>query len=248
MLGSSLSISGPNFILNTIVAEALEEFADKLEKSKNFTADLNALIKETLSAHQRIIFNGNGYDESWLAEAEKRGLSNLKTTPEALGAMLTPENISLFTKHAVYTETELRSRHEIFLESYAKTINIEALTLIDLVNREVIPAVVAYQNELAALVNLKKQLSEDCADSLEAKLLTKLSKLGNCLEKRLTALSEQTVAVHGIEDSEQAAAAYRERVFSGMGELRAAVDELELIVAKKYWTLPTYAEILYSVI
>jgi glutamine synthetase len=248
MLGSTVSIAEPNIMLNTAVADVLAQFADSLEKSRDFIADVAALIKKTIKEHKRIIFNGNGYDDAWVAEAQKRGLSNLKTTPEALAALLTDKNVSLFTRHSVFTEQELVSRHEIFLENYSKTINIEALTMLDLVNREVIPAVLAYQSDLAELAGKKKALGGAFGTSLEENLLLKLSKLSVCLEKRLEELSVQTVEVHGIEDSVESAAAYREKVFTAMSELRLVVDELEMLVSSKYWTLPTYGEILYSVV
>jgi glutamine synthetase len=247
MLGSTVSIAEPNIVLNTAVAEVLSQFADRLETSKDFIADAAKLIKETINKHKRIIFNGNGYDESWIADAESRGLSNLKTTPEALSAFLTEKNIKLFTKNGVYTEKELESRHEIFLENYAKTINIEALTMIDLVNRQIVPAVVAYENELAEL-SLRKSKAGGYDNSLEDSLLSKVSKLAASLAGKLAGLEDETVAVRGIADSSELAAAYRERVFPAMNELRAVVDELELTVAAKYWPLPSYGEILYSVI
>jgi glutamine synthetase len=248
MLGSTVSIAEPNIALNTAVAEVLSQFADELEGSKDFIAGVAALVKKTIKEHKRIIFNGNGYDDSWVIDAEKRGLSNLKTTPEALAAMLNDKNISVFTKNGVFTEQELISRHEIFLENYAKTINIEALTMIDLTNQKIVPSVVAYESALAELLTRKKSLGADFGASLEENLLKKISGLAACLEKRLAELTEQTVAVHGIEDSVEAAAAYREKVFTAMSELRLAADELEMIVADEYWALPTYGEILYSVI
>jgi glutamine synthetase len=248
MLGSTVSIAEPNIALNTAVAEVLSQFADKLEGSKDFIKDVEAIVKTTIRDHKRIIFNGNGYDDSWVVEAEKRGLSNLKTTPEALAAMLSDRNIAVFTKNGVFTEQELISRHEIFLENYTKTINIEALTMIDLANQKIVPSVIAYENELARLVAQKKSLGADFGASLEENLLKKISGLATCLEKRLAELTEQTVAVHGIEDSVEAAAAYREKVFTAMSELRLTVDELEMIVSEEYWALPSYGEILYSVI
>ncbi|MDR0862027.1 MAG: glutamine synthetase III [Oscillospiraceae bacterium] len=247
MLGSNLSIAEPNVVLNTAVAEVLSRFADALEGSKDFIGDVAKLIKKTIGEHKRIIFNGNGYDDSWVVEAEKRGLSNLKTTPAALGAFLTERNIKLFTKHGVYTEKELESRHEIYLESYAKTINIEALALIDIVNQSIVPAVIDYQNDLSELL-LRKSKVGGYDNSLEDSLLANTSRLGASLAKKLAALEAETIAVRGIEDSIEAADAYRERVFAAMSELRLVVDELELIVGKKYWPLPTYGEILYSVI
>ncbi|MDR0445588.1 MAG: glutamine synthetase III [Oscillospiraceae bacterium] len=247
MLGSTVSIAEPNIVLNTAVAEVLSQFADKLEGSSDFIGDVAKLVKKTIRNHKRIIFNGNGYDDSWIEDARERGLSNLKTTPEALAAFITKKNIELFTKNDVYTAKELESRHEIFLENYAKTINIEALTMIDLVNKKVIPAIITYENEVAELVRLKGKLSA-YDNSLEDGLLARISKLTASLAKKLAELEEETVAVRGITDSAKLAAAYRERVFSAMNELRAVVDELELITPAKYWPMPSYGEILYSVI
>jgi glutamine synthetase len=248
MLGSAFSISGPNFILNTAVADVLCQFADQLENSSSFIQDLGALIKKTIKEHKRIIFNGNGYDDAWVKEAERRGLSNLKTTPEAMPCYLSKKNVDALTRHQVLTEQEIHSRYEIFLENYCKTINIEALAMIDIVNQEIIPSVFSYQNDLAKLISRKKSLGKDDFPSqVEEVLLKKLSHLSLILVQRLEALSEQTIAVRSIEDSLELAKAYRDKVFAAMSELRVAVDELEMIVSKKHWTLPTYAEILYSV-
>jgi len=248
MPGSTLSISGPNIVLNTIVAEALSEFADKLEKSDSFITALNALIKDTIQSHNRIIFNGNGYDPAWLKEAEKRGLSNLVNTPEALPRFLEQKNIDLFTKHKVFTKEEIISRYEILLENYCKTINIEALTTIDMVNKDIIPSVLAYESELAETILKKKQaLGDNCACNLESELLSKLSVLSDCIVKRIATLEVDTAEVKRIVDALEQAKAYRSRVFSSMLELRACVDELELIVSSKHWPYPTYADLLYSV-
>lgn len=247
MLGSSFSIAGPNIVINTIVAEVLRQFADELEKGTDFKADLEALIKRTIKEHKRIIFNGNGYDDAWITEAEKRGLSNLKTTPEALPAFIGQSSIDLFTRHQVFTEYEIRSRYEILLENYCKTINIEALTMIDMVNKHVIPAVIAYQNDICNLLNSKKASGLDVSVALEDKLISKISKLSECLLKQLEKLSQEAVAVKEIKDNLQLAKAYREQVYSAMNELRLAVDKLEILIGKDYWSLPTYAEILNSV-
>jgi glutamine synthetase len=248
MLGSAFSISGPNFILNTAVADVLCQFADQLENSKNFIQDLAAIIKKTIKDHKRIIFNGNNYDDSWVDEAERRGLSNMKTTPEAMPCYISKKNVDVLTKHQVLTEQEIHSRYEIFLENYSKTINIEALAMIDIVNQEIIPAVLAYQNELAKLIVRKKELGTgDFSIFLEEDLLKRISQLSAVLAQRLETLSAQTVDVRGITDSLESAKAYRDRVFSAMSELRVTVDELEMIVSKRHWRLPTYAEILYSV-
>jgi glutamine synthetase len=246
MLGSAVSIAEPNIVLNTAVAEVLAQFADELEGSADFIGDVAKLVRRTIKEHKRVIFNGNGYDDAWVAAAAERGLSNLKTTPDALAALLTPKNIAVFIKHGVYTEKELESRHEIYLENYAKTINIEALALIDIVNQYIIPAVIGYEREIAELLERKSALG--ASHEFDRGLLYKISALLDNLGGKLAALESETVTVRGIEDSVEAAAAYRERVFTSMSELRLTVDELELIVSKKYWTLPTYGEILYSVI
>jgi len=248
MLGSSFSIAGPIIVLNTIVAEVLSQFADELEDSTDFKGALSSLIKRTIKNHKRIIFNGNGYDTSWVKEAEHRGLSNLKTTPEALPALIHPKNVDMFVRQGVFTEHELHSRYEILLENYSKTINIEALTMIDMVNKHVIPAVVSYQKELAELILHKKAVNAEIETTLEENLLKKISKLSVSLEKRLNCLSEQTLAVREIKDNLSIAQAYREKVYMAMSELRLVVDELEMLIGSKHWTIPTYAEILNSVI
>ena len=247
MLGSSFSIAGPIIVINTIVAEALRGFADELENSSDFRADLSKLIKRTIKEHKRIIFNGNGYDQSWVTEAEKRGLSNLKTTPDALPAFIDPKNIEMFTRHRVFTEEEIESRYDILLENYSKTINIEALTMIDMVKKLVIPAVVSYQAELADLILSKKAVSTEISTYLEETLLDRISGLSECLGKKLEHLCEQVVAVRDSNDHLELALAYRKKVFMAMSDLRVTVDELETLVGSKHWTIPTYAEILNSV-
>ena len=248
MLGSAFSIAGPIIVLNTIVADILSQFADELENSTDFKGDLSKLIKRTIKNHKRIIFNGNGYDASWVEEAERRGLSNLKTTPEALPAFIDPKNVEMFVRHGVFTEHEIHSRYEILLENYSKTIRIEALTMTDMVNKYVVPAVVSYQNELAELILNKKAVNPGIDTSLEENRLSRISQLSAELGKRLDRLCEQTSEVSGISDTLALAQAYREKVFAAMNDLREVVDELELIVSRKHWTLPTYTDILYSVI
>jgi len=246
MLGSSFSIAGPNIVLNTIVAQSLKEFADILEKSSNFQSDLAALIKKTISEHKRIIFNGNNYSDEWVREAEKRGLSNLKTTVEALPAFVSEKSVALFTCHNVFTEKEIHSRYEILLENYCKTLHIEALTMTDLVKKDIIPACISYQNELVQLLNGKKA----CGGyniGLEEHLLGKISKLSDCMLEKLDSLENALLGTKGESDVLTLAKFYREQVFRAMSELRLIVDELETLVAKKYWPLPAYAEMLYSV-
>jgi len=248
MLGSAFSIAGPIIVLNSIVADVLSQFADELENSTDFKSDLGKLIKRTIKDHRRIIFNGNGYDASWVEEAERRGLSNLKTTPEALPAFVHPKNVEMFVRHGVFTEHEIHSRYEILLENYSKTIRIEALTMTDMVNKYVIPAVIGYQNELAELVLNKKAVSPGIDTTPEENLLNRISRLSAELYRKLDHLCEQTRAVRDISDSLALAQASRGKVFAAMNDLRETVDELELIVSRKHWTLPTYTDILYSVI
>ena len=246
-LGSTFSISGPNIVLNTIVAEALSEFADKLENSKNFNADLNNLIHENITKHKRIIFNGNGYDEAWIQEAKKRGLSNLRSTVDALPAFISAKSIELFKKHNVFTEAELMSRYDILLENYSKTIHIEALTMIDMVKKGVVESVLSFENELTDICVKKAQISMKLESSMEEKLLEKVSKLSTLLLHGLDKLQEKVNSVGTVEGAYDTAKYYREEVFSSMNELRTVVDELEAITPEKVWAYPTYAQMLYSV-
>lgn len=246
MLGSSFSIAGPNIVLNTIVAEALAEFADILEKSENLKDDLNKLVLENIKKHKRIIFNGNNYSDDWVKEAEKRGLLNMKTTPEALPCFVDEKNIQLFTKHKVYTKTEMHSRYEILLENYCKTLHIEALTMLDMVKKFVIPSVVNYQSDLADTV-LKKKSITGVTSGLEEAMLSKISRVSDSLYKKLEDLESAVLQLKDFTDSLEMAKFCREGVFMKMQTLRGVVDELEALAGKKYWALPTYGEILYSV-
>lgn len=248
MLGSTFSTAGANIALNTAVAEVLSQFADVLEKSDSgsFHKNLAALIKETISAHKRIVFNGNNYADEWVVEAEKRGLSNLRTTVDALPAFISAKNIDVFTKHHVFTETEMHSRYEILMEGYCKTIHIEALTMVDIANEEIIPAVINYQNDLAKLLKRKKAVGDfDC--TLEERLLEKISKLSGCLLKKLDTLEAAILKTGEDHDILTHAKFYRDEVFAAMNGLRLSADELETRVSKKHWPLPSYGELLYSV-
>jgi glutamine synthetase len=247
MLGSSFSIAGPNIMLNTVVAETLSQFADVLEKSKDFKGDMAALVKKTYHDHKRIIFNGNNYAPEWEVEAKKRGLSNKKTTVESLPDFIKEKSIELFTKHHVYSDVEIHSRYEISLEAYCKTVHIEALTMIDLVKEKIIGAVVDYQNDLARLSKRKKELGGFDA-SLEDHLLGKISKLSSSLLKKLTVLEDAVLENKENTDILAHAAFYRDKVLVAMAELRIIVDELETLVSDKYWPLPTYGQMLFSVI
>lgn len=247
MLGSTFSIAGPNIILNTIVAEELRQFADILEKSNNFDEDLNTLIKNTIRDHKKIIFNGNNYSDDWIQEAEKRGLLNLKTTPDALPYFIHSKNIELFTKHHVFSESELYSRYEILMENYCKTIHIEALTMIDIVKKFIIPSVLSYQGEIAGIANSKKQLIPTLSCELEEKLLQDLSRLGNYLYAKLDTLETSVLNAKNNSDLLESAKYYRESIFINMQHLRGVVDELETLIGKNHWPLPTYGELLFSV-
>ena len=246
MPGSTFSIAGPNIILNTIVAESLCKFADRLEKAEDFSGALSALIKESFHSHKKIVFNGNNYSDDWVKEAEKRGLSNLKTTADALPAFTSTASIHLFTKHHVFTETEIHSRYEILMEEYCKTLHIEALTMTDMIKKEIIPACIGYQRELSELLHHKKA-NGGYDSALEDYLLEKTSKLSACLLKKLSALEDALLDSKQEREIGTSARFYRDRIFGGMTELRLIVDELETLVAKKYWPVPTYAEMLYSV-
>ena len=249
MLGSAFSISGPNIVLNTIVAESLDQLADILEKSKDFTADIAAVVKKTYSEHKRIIFNGNNYSDEWVIEAQKRGLSNLKTTVDALPKYIEKKNLDLFTKHHVFTEGESYSRYEIMMEAYCKTLHIEALTMVDMVKGDIIPACLDYQRELIDLLRQKKAYGGsniDCA--LEEHFLNNITKLSACLLKKLTELEGAILESSQEREILAQATFFRDRIFTAMSELRVIVDELETLVARKHWPIPTYAQLLYSVI
>ncbi|MCL2250064.1 MAG: glutamine synthetase III [Oscillospiraceae bacterium] len=246
MLGSTFSVAEPNIVINTAVAEVLRQFADTLEKESDFKKGIAKLIKKTIREHKRIVFNGNNYSEEWAIEAEKRGLSNHRTTVEALPAMIAPSCIDLFIKHGVYNETELRSRYEIHIESYCKTITIEALTMVDMVNGGIIPACIVYQNELAKLLKRKKECG-DFDTTLEERLLTKIAKASGCLLKKLDALEAALLKADDSQDILTHAQFCRDNIFAAMSELRISADSLETCVAKKYWPYPSYSDLLYSV-
>lgn len=246
MLGSTLSIAGPNIILNTAVAESLRQFADELEKAPDFNKAVKALLQRVIKDHKKIIFNGNGYSAEWEKEAEKRGLLNLKSTPDALPAMIDPKNIKLFVDHGVFTETELRSRYEINLENYSKIINIEALTMIDMVKKDVISAVMAYEQALTDAVTSKKAIGVPCA--MEESLLNKLASLADVMYKKLGTLEDAVLGEKDVEEGLKLAKYSRETIFMDMQSLRETVDEIEATVAHDYWPLPTYGEMLFSVL
>ena len=244
-LGSSESISCANIILNTAVAESLKQFADKLENSKDFKNDLHELIKKTIIDHKRIIFNGNGYDEAWVVEASKRGLLNLKSTPEALPYYLHDKNVKLFTSHGIYTTDEIHARYEIAQEHYTKVVNIEALTVLDMASKDILPAISKYSKELADTISAKKVLGVDY--SYEFDILTKLSDgLKKAYEIKLT-LEASLAKAKEISAIEKLSMFYKEEILTKMEELRDVVDGLEGLVDKKAWPYPSYGDLLYSV-
>ncbi len=248
MPGSALSISGPNIVLNTIVAETLSQFADALEGSSDFTADLNTLIKKTIKEHKRIIFNGNGYDSSWVEEAEKRGLLNLKSTPDALPYFIAEKNIDLFTKHKIFTAAEMHSRYEILLDNYCKTLNIEALTMVDMAKKQIVPAVLSYLKDVSTTAAQKKAISEDIPCDLEESLVRKLSALASCFYKKTEALESALLEAKNYEgDLQKEADHYKDDVFTAMQEMRAVADELETLLGKEYWPFPSYSDLLFRV-
>ena len=247
MLGSSESIACANVFLNTAVAEELRQFADVLEGSKDFKKDLHDLIIKTIKEHKRIIFNGNGYDDSWVKEAEKRGLYNLRSTPEALEHIL-DKNVELFEKHKVYSKVELTSRYEIHNECYSKVINIEALTMLDMAKKQILPAGSKFAQELAQTLAEKKSIAPDCDLSYESDLLKQVSSLTGAI---YSGVKELEKAVDGVKDVQggagKVAMYYREVVFAAMNKLRASSDVLETLVPKDLWPFPTYSDLLFSV-
>ena len=247
MLGSTANIACPNTILNTIVAESLDYISDYLEGKDDIDKALNEVLKKILKEHKAIIFNGNNYAPEWVEEAESRGLLNLKSSAEALPHYTDEKNIKLFEKHGVYTKLELESRKEILLEKYCQTINIEALTMLEMVKKDIIPAICNYSKDLTEGALAKKNLSSDIDVSLETSLVSKISSLSACLSKKTAELDKVLLDAKDIEDSEELAKFYHDTVLSQMNEVRAIADELETIVGKGYWPFPTYTDLLFSV-
>ncbi len=246
-LGSSLNIACPNIMLNTIVAEELSQFADELEKADDLDTAVKALIKRVFTDYQDIVFNGDNYSPEWVVEAERRGLLNLRSMPEAMPHFIDKKNVELFTKHNVHTKREMYSRYEIQQEEYGKVINIEALTMLDMAKKDIFPAVSAYVAELASACNAKKALSESLPCDAEIKVIEKLSKLLVCFQNKIEALEAKVNEAKGIEDVADQAMFYGKEVFGAMNELRAIGDEMETSTAADYWPYPSYAELLFGV-
>ncbi len=244
MLGSASSVSATNTVINTAVAEELRQFADRLEAARDFSEELHELIKQVITEHKRIIFNGNGYDDAWVKEAEGRGLLNLKSTPDCMPYYLHKKNIDLFTSHKVYTETEMRARYEIILESYVKIINIEALAMIDMVGKDILPAVSRYSKSLAETAAIKNSLGAE--NVYETETLGKISALTTAAYRSLTKL-EENAAASPVSDSEKTALYYKDNILAVMNELRDSIDKLESMVDAKFWPYPSYGELLFSI-
>ena len=247
MLGSSASISDANTVLNTAVADVLKGFADTLENAENFETALHDLIRDTIKAHKRIIFNGNGYDELWLKEAKRRGLSNLATTPDALQRFLDEKNIALFTSHKVYTEREMRSRYDILMESYCKLLHIEGRTMVDMCRKDILPAVSKYSAHLCSAILAKHSVSESIDYTYEKETLAEISKHTHgayALTKQLELALEETTK---IKDITRLAEHYKKKVLKTMKDLRIHADALETLVSAEHWPFPTYGELLFGV-
>ena len=245
MVGSADSIASPNTTLNAIVAEAFCEAADILEKADDFDMAVHDLIKEYLTKHQRIIFNGNGYSDEWVAEAERRGLPNIKSMIEAAPTLTTDKAVKLFEKFHIFTKVELESREEIIYETYAKTINIEALTMIDMAGKDIIPAVSAYTGDLANTVLAVKEAGATA--STQTELLKEVDELLGEAKRALKTLQDETAKASSIEDVKEQAFYYKDTVKDAMDALRAPVDKLEMVVDSSIWPMPTYGELMFEV-
>ena len=245
MVGASDSIADTNTVINTAVTQVLNEFYEILSNAEDFTAALHNLVRDTIKNHKRILFNGNGYDEKWTKEAERRGLSNLRNTPEAIPHLLDQKNIDLFVNNKVFSERELKARCEILLESYSKLVNIEALTAVDMSNQMFMPAVAKYVKDLSEAIKVKNELRIDAL--YEIKVATKLSELTTKAYERTKELERAIADVKALNGAETVAKAYASKVLTKMAELRAIVDEMETMTAKEYWPVPTYGDLLFSV-
>ena len=248
MLGSSNSIACANIMLNSAVAESLKIYADRLEKAEDFETALHDMIKETIKKHKRIIFNGNGYDEAWIKEAtEKRGLLNLRTTPDALPTLLEKKNVDMLTSHKVFSLAEIRSRYEITLDNYCKTVKIEALTMVDMARKEILPAVEAYAKELSDAYIAKSAVIPGIAGKYEKGVIAKMSTLADEIDTAAAALDAAVIRFNAISDTTEASCMIRDVILQKMAELRVVCDEAETVTAEKYWPFPTYDKLLFGV-
>lgn len=247
MCPSSGSISGPNFVLNTAVAEILSDFATRLEESTNVEATINEILAETAKNHKRIIFNGNGYSAEWVEEAARRGLPNVKTTVESIKALVDEKNLELMDKHGVLTREEMHSRYEIQLENYIKTVNIEALTMVEMAKRQILPAVIEFSTKVAKSINEIKSTGIVVATVAQEELLKEVCAFMNSMDAKVKALEASVVKAEGIAETYEQAASYRFDVFEKMNELRVDADKLETLVGANEWPIPTYSELLFNI-
>ncbi len=247
MTGSGSSIAGINFIINTIVAEALEQFADELEAADDFTTALNDLIRNSFKKHKRILFNGNNYSQAWVEEAASRGLPNYPSAIDALPHFIDSKNLELFTKHKIFTGQELKSRVETLIEGYSKIIHVEALTMLDMARQEILPAVIHFGDHVSKALLNKRACALNLDVSAEETLLKKLSQDTACLSKAIESLDQTLQIISVIKEPLSQAQAYRKKIVPAMEALRAPVDRLEVIVAKDFWPMPTYGDLLFSV-
>lgn len=247
MLGSNLSIAGPNVFLNTIVAQELCEFADSLEAAEDFGSALEELIRKTIRQHKRILYNGNNYAPEWVQEANRRGLQNLAATVDALPALLEPKNIELFTRHKIFTVSELKSRYEILMEVYSKRINIEALTMLTMAQNQILPAVTAYSHKLASAALDKKSLNSRLDCTYETDTLQKLCDSLARIHQACNALEKSVAAAQDIADASRQARYYQQQVLRDMDVLRRAADYVETLTAQQAWPFPTYSQLLFSI-
>ena len=246
MVGSAENIACPNFIINTIVAEELGGFADRIEKATDLNAEINQLLKETISEHKRIIFSGNNYSEEWEKEAAKRKLYNLKTTVDALPHYKDEKNVRLFAKHGVLSESEINSRLDILLDNYANIVHIEALTALDMARQEILPAVVGYEGFLSSAINGKRSSGIKNLN-LEKKTLTEISVVADKFSDKLDALEKGLLGFPKTGDAFKRAAYCKDVLLVAMQEVRAFADRIELLIGKRFYPFPNYADILYSV-
>ena len=248
MPGSALSVAQPNIMLNTVIADVLCDFANELENADDFESALHALIQRTLKQHKRIVFNGNGYDDAWVEEAKRRGLLNLKTTVDALPYSILPENIALFERQGVLRRDEIVSRYEIMMEEYTKVLNIEALTMIDMAKKQILPAIVRFEKELADTIVLKRAVLETLPSSYETGTLEAISTAMEQAFAALKALEVKVAELHQIDDFELAAAFVRDVIIPAMDSLRAPCDQLEMLTDTELWPFPTYGKLLFGII
>ena len=248
MVGSSASISGPNIILNTIVAEALSQIADRLEKAENVQKEVNRVVRDIVKNHKQIIFDGNGYSGDWVKEAESRGLPNITNTVDALMAYKVEKNIRVLERFGVMSRVESDARYEIYTDIYIKQINIEALTMIEIARREILPAVMRFAKEIAVSLNEMKSTGLDLNMEEQEKLLKKANSLMNLFSSQIEVLEKETeFAKNVVSGTYETACAYRDKVATAMEALRKTGDELEKIVSKDIWPLPTYSDMLFYI-